>query len=223
MRRAGTLRRALSALAIAAAIPLALASHAVARTSVASFGPDLRGGAGGIDVVGSKHSDRISIAYSAGKFSVFDPAGVTARGKHCKRATRTRATCTKPADSSVLVATKRGNDQVRLSTTLAAHSTAYLGPGADRFNGGGASDSVTGGAGVDLLRGRGGDDTLTGDTGADSAFGGDGRDILYMAGFKGEDPDRAIDCGDGDGDYANVEEHGDPAPVGCESVDVGRF
>jgi Ca2+-binding RTX toxin-like protein len=201
----------LSLLAMAAA-----AAPAAALTRVHSFGPDIRGGPGGIEISGSRGNDVIRVNFANGKVVVRDRAGIRASGRLCERVTRTRAECRKGAATDLFVRGRPGNDRITVANGLTGSGWLIGGPGNDLLRGGSGADQLDGGGGTDRLRGRGGDDSLSGGLGPDSANGAAGNDMLFMA---HSDNDRVIACGDGDQDNAFVDPQ-DPDPVGCEFIRI---
>ena len=114
----------------------------------------------------------------------------------------------------IVILGEGGNDQIRVSQSIAKPTRIVGGAGDDTVLGGGAADHLYGGPGADVLSGGGGndylaggsgDDTLDGGTGSDELWGQDGNDVLL--GVDGESWDfliggRGDDTLIGDGDFA---------------------
>src|SRR5262249_5429337 len=81
-----------------------------------------------------------------------------------------------------------GNDQVKVSTSLANAADVYGGLGNDTLWGGIRGDRLFGEGGNDRLYGRGGNDVLVGGDGTDTLGGGFGRDVVVGGGGGGRLP-----------------------------------
>ena len=142
-------------------------------------------GGGGLAVLGSPRSDRLTVSYDpAGGWFSLRSAGPIAIGDGCRRigGGRTDVACTVRAPvRHLVVGLGDGDDDLRISGALSGLESVRVaaGPGDDRFGGGPGAELVEAGPGADrLLGGAGSDGLIGGIPGPDALIGGRGSDLL---------------------------------------------
>jgi Ca2+-binding RTX toxin-like protein len=138
---------------------------------------------------GAGEGDDVTIAYDGDGVVVRDPGVPLEPGRSCAARDDGSVRCalSRPIVQFV-VDTGDGDDVVRATLPGASHLGVNLGPGNDRFDGGGSEvlwvdgwdgDEIAGsGLRESILRGLNGDDALRGGAGDDELEGGPGRDRL---------------------------------------------
>ena len=151
---------------------------------------------GTVIVEGGAENDVITVTSpGAGSFVVDSAAGITSGSPACVAQSATRATCTGPSLSLLLIRGNEGDDTITNDTA--------------------APSNLQGMVGDDTLIGGSGDDSLNGGTGLDTVDGRGGNDQFFM---KGVLVDR-ITCGEGN-DVATVDDS-DVIAADCEQL-IGR-
>lgn len=134
-------------------------------------------------VADAGEANRITLTQDAGGYSVTDPGAALRAADGCEPVEPASVRCPAqgaPAEHSVVVSARDGDDSVAVGAMLAATRV--------QVNAGGGADVVTGGAGSDLLLGGAGDDEVAGGDGSDRVDGGAGNDRLN----GGADADRLL-------------------------------
>lgn len=123
-----------------------------------------------LTVLGREAADRIVVAVIAGKTvaKVINPA--TGAVLALRRFASSKV-------GQIVIDAGSGNDDVRISATLAKPARIFGSLGNDTLRGGAAADEIFGGHGNDQLFGQGGDDQLFGGPGSDQLDGGDGTNV----------------------------------------------
>ena len=159
----------LALLALVVAAPAATASTLSVRDGIVVYDGDAAADAVRIAQYVDESNDRVY-------YLVTDDAGLSA-GSGCFKISGPTGACRITPGQRYALRGAGGEDVVVIGADTPGGSTD-LGPGADRFTGRAAADSVHGGDGNDIIRGGAGNDTLAGDGGADQVAGDAGNDAL---------------------------------------------